>query len=106
MSDALESRLGQLRPRAFSRSLEDRIATELDRKPASARGNRFFWSAVASGAMAASVIVAVLATQPTRRANAAPAFIGRSNPNPLTALARADRRWGDELKLASDWSQP
>jgi hypothetical protein len=106
MSDPLESRLNQLRPQAVSRTLEGRIAEALDRGQATSRYDRFFWSAVAGGAIAACVILLVLLTEPTRPASAPPTFVDRSNANSLTALVRADRLWGDELKLASDWSQP
>ena len=106
MSESLESRLGQLRPREVSQSLEDRVARELEGEPAVVRHDRFFWSAVASGAIAACVVAGVLVAEPPRRPNAAAPIVDRSIPGPLTALARVDRRWGDELRLASDWSHP
>jgi hypothetical protein len=106
MSDELENRLAWLRPRALSPTLTQRIASDLERESAPVRGDRFFWPAVAGGAIAACVIVAVLLSEPSRSVPGPAIVDDPTVKNSLTALARADRRSGDELTLASDWSHP
>jgi hypothetical protein len=106
MSDELENRLARLSPRALSASLTQRIASELELESAPAHGDRFFWSAVAGGAIAACVIVAVLLSEPSPSASRAPFIDDHTVQNSLTALARADRPLGNELTFASDWSHP
>jgi len=104
--DNLEARLRQLRPRPLNPAIEPRVAAALDvdaeaqAEPRAPR-NRFFWSAVTSGAIAACVIAGVFLTEPapTRRSpfsQSSAGTIASSGPE-LGALARADWRSSDEL---------
>src|SRR5690242_9133999 len=98
----LERRLSQLRPRELPASVERRIAVELTDVETRSK-DRLFWSAVASGLLAACIIVGVLIREPSGPSMMSP--IAQPNDKPSLAIfARADGRWGDELKLASDWS--
>src|SRR5216684_2049473 len=81
--DNLESRLAGIRPRPLNPALESRIASALAEdaaaeSPASPPHNRFFWSAVTSGAVAACVIAGVFLTEP-----------GMSHPTPPSQMAGA-----------------
>jgi hypothetical protein len=106
-TNQLESRLSQLRPRPLSESLIRRVGAELSRRPARVHRDGFFWCALAGGAIAASVIIAVLLNEPrgVRAMGSISVAQGDANSS-LTTLAQAGGQWGDELKLASDWSQP
>ena len=104
-----ESRLAQLRLRPLSATLESRVATGLAEADRAHRGDRFLWSAIASGAIAACVIVGVLVTDSNARGPSRSSTLGNHSAHPgssVTMLARADQRWGDELNLASNWSLP
>lgn len=104
--DDLETRLAQLRPRPLDPVLESRVAAALQLdgdRPAElcVPGNRFFWSAVATGAIAACVIAGVFLSEP---APARPSAFAQSTGHSLAspgpepaALARADWRWSDEF---------
>jgi hypothetical protein len=106
----LEARLASLRPRALSPDLEGRIAGQVAEPNRVRRGDWFFVSAVASGAMAACVIVGMLITQSlTRSATRLSdlADVGAADPGVrMTALARAGWRWGDDLNLEDDRRLP
>ena len=104
----LESRLASLKPRPISSSLEPAIAQAANRP--SRASVSFFWSATASGAIAASLIVAMLVTQ--SNSNVRPAPLGEvavkvpAGSTPLAVLARADLRWGDDFYLNDPSSHP
>jgi hypothetical protein len=77
--DQIEAELAAMRQRALSRSLAERIEADLAAAPRPSRWpDRFLLSAIASGAIAACVIVAVL-LKPS-----SPAF-----PSPPLAAAKA-----------------
>jgi len=104
----LESRLAALKPRPVSSALEPAIARAAIRP---SRGSvSFFWSVAASGAIAASLIVAMLMGRPGRDARAVPlAQVVAKVPAgsaPLAVLARADVRWGDDFGLNDNPSRP
>lgn len=104
-----ESRLAQLRLRSLSPSLENRVATGLAEAQQARRADRFLWSAIVSGAIAACVIVGVLVTGSNARGPSRSSAVGNHSAHSgssVTMLARADQRWGDELNLASNWSLP
>ncbi|HEX5243585.1 MAG TPA: hypothetical protein VFW23_10030 [Tepidisphaeraceae bacterium] len=97
----LESRLASLKPRPISPSLEPAISRAAQRP--SRASVSFFWSATATGAIAASLIVAMLVAQLNGSAHPAPlAEVVVKVPagsTPLGVLARADLRWGDDFGL-------
>lgn len=104
----LESRLAALKPRPVSPALEPAIArAALSPSHASVR---FFWSAAASGAIAASLMIAMLVAQSNTNVHPVPlAEVAVKEPAgsaPLAILARADLRWGDDFGLAEDLSRP
>jgi hypothetical protein len=101
-TNQLESRLSQLRPRPLSASLERRIAGDLEHLPTGPK-DRLFLSSVASGLIADCIIVCVLIHEPSGPAMISP-IVQPNDKASLAIFARADGRWGDELKLASDWS--
>lgn len=104
----LESRLAALKPRPVSSALEPAIARVAMRPGRASVG--FFWSMAASGAIAASMIVAMFVGQPGRSARPAPlAEVVAKVPSesaPLAVLARADVRWGDDFGLNVSPSHP
>ena len=104
----LESRLAALKPRSVSSALEPAIARAAIHP---SRGSvSFFWSMAASGAIAASLIVATLVGQSNRDARPAPLaeFVAKvpAGSAPLAVLARADVRWGDDFGLNDNPSRP
>lgn len=104
----LESRLAALKPRPVSPALEPAIArAALSPSHASVR---FFWSAAASGAIAASLMIAMLIAQSNGNARPAPlAEVTVKVPAgsaPLAVLARADLRWGDDFGLTDNPLRP
>src|SRR5579864_6111086 len=68
----------------------------LPNRPPEYRGReKIFWSAVVSGAIAACVIVVVFHSESAGPRNVSPSTLTIPNSNPvLTAIARADGRWG------------
>lgn len=104
----LESRLAAMKPRPISSSLEPAIAQAVNRP--SRASVRFFWSAAASGAIAASVIVAMPVVQSdgdSHRAALAQVVVkAPAGSAPLAVLARADVRWGDDFGLNDNPSHP
>lgn len=104
----LESRLAALKPRPVSPALEPAIAGAASRP--SRRSVSFFWSAAASGAIAASMMIAMLVGQSNGNAHPAPlaevAVKVPAGSAPLAVLARADLRWGDDFGLNDNTSRP
>lgn len=104
----LESRLASLKPRPISPALGPAIARAAKRP--SRASVSFFWSATAAGAIAASLIVAMLVTQMNGSAHPVPlAEVVVKVPagsTPLAVLARADLRWGDDIVLNDRPSHP
>src|SRR5438132_1303915 len=101
--DRLEAELSAMRPRAVSPELAGRIESSITNVNARPWGDRFLLSSMASGAIAACVIVAVLATQPSAPLrpgapmNAMTTPVPRVGDYPLV-LARADADWIDAVK--------
>jgi len=102
----LDARLRQLRPRPLNPAIGSRVAAALDvdaAAPVETRlpRNRFFWSAVTSGAIAACVIAGVCLSEPpparTDPFHQSPAGTTASSGPELGALARADWRMSDEF---------
>ena len=99
-NDNLESRLSSLRPRPVTPSLECRIA-RMTASPAPSRvALGLFWTAVSGGAVAASIILALLTTQNVRPVSGGSvALLGPPKPPSFTVLASVDWHWGDDLKI-------
>lgn len=104
----LETRLAALKLRTISPALEPAIVGAAQRP--SHASVRFFWSAAASGAIAASLMVAMLVAQSNGNAHPAPlaevAVKVPAGSAPLAVLARADVRWGDDFGLNDNPSRP
>ena len=102
----LETRLAALKLRTISPALEPAIVRAASRP--SRASVSFFWSAAASGAIAASLMITMLVSQSNGSARSAPSTLLVKVPDgsaPL-AVARADLRWGDDLGVTDDPSHP
>jgi len=104
-NDNFESRLASLRPRAVTPALEAHISqvstSPIINSPAPTRtAISLFWTTVAGGAIAASTILVLLVAQTARPPRTGGLAVDRSQkPTPILALASADWRWGDDLKI-------
>ncbi len=100
-SDNLESRLFSVRPRPITPSLESRIAHSTAILAPSRAAVSMFWTALAGGAIAASIILIMLTAQntgPLRPGYPMVSVLNQpSSISNLTTLASADARWGDDL---------
>lgn len=105
----LDARLARLRPRPISAALEDHIAEGLAASGANRTDDRFLWSAIVSGALAACVVIALLindATSGSRFPRQRVIYESAMQDSTGPMLASADHRWGDELNAALNWSFP
>jgi hypothetical protein len=101
-TDNLENRLAGLRPRPVTSSLESRIACAASRPEPGPAARGFFWTAVTGGALAAcTILVLMIGSATGARGEIAPSrtVAQATRESGTTALALADWRWGDELKI-------